>query len=185
VEENRLFIAIDLPDVVKEELERICRYCKKRKLFVGRCTRPENFHLTLKFLGSVSEDVLPQVDELLQNIVASPCKAMLGHLGIFPHRRLMRVLYAELFSAPLEVLAKQIEQSLAGICEPEDREFKNHVTIARIKKVENKGFFLREVEGFAVKPLEFEINEFLLMCSDLLPEGPVYTTLARYRLHER
>jgi len=50
---KRLFVAVELPQEIKQELAIICDFFAKRELFVGRCMRPENLHVTLKFIGSV------------------------------------------------------------------------------------------------------------------------------------
>lgn len=183
MEKSRLFVSIALPEEVTQELIRICQYFTKRELFEGRCTRPENLHLTLKFIGSVSDTLVPKIDEILSNVFANEGKATLDGLGVFPHRRRIRILFVDLECTQLHILAKQIEQALFELFEPEVRAFKSHITIARIKKIEDQEKFLREVDRFVVKPISFDITEFTLVQSELTPNGPVYTTVASYPLY--
>lgn len=184
---KRLFVAVDLPEDVKKELSIICEHFKKRELFIGRCTRSENLHLTLKFIGPVAESVIQKIDQALKNIYVDSCNATLSNLGVLPTRRISRILFAGLDCFCLPILAKQIEQSFLeqGLSwiKSEEREFKNHITLARIKKIENKEDFLYAVDNFGVPPLEFKIKEFVLKQSELTPEGPVYTILGRYKLY--
>jgi len=183
VERKRLFVAIELPQAVKEELTIICDHFAKRELFIGRCTRPENLHLTLKFIGPVFESVIEKVDADLKNIYVDVCKATLSSLGVLPTRRISRILFAALDCFCLPILAKQIEHNLSWLVPPEERNFKNHITLARIKKIENKEDFLYAVDNFGVPSLEFEIDEFVLKQSELTSAGPIYTTLSRYKLY--
>jgi len=183
VERKRLFVAVELPKEVKKELSIICDHFAKRELFVGRCTRPENLHITLKFIGSVCEGVVEKIDRDLKNIYIDACKATLHSLGVLPTRRISRILFVGLDCFCLPILAKQIEHNLSWLVKEEEREFKNHITLARIKKIENKEDFLYAVDNFGVPPLEFEIKEFVLKQSELTPEGPVYTDLSRYQLY--
>lgn len=181
---KRLFVAIELPDDAKKELGIVCDFFKKRELFDGRCTAPENLHLTLKFIGDVHEDALDGIDKALKNIYVNACVAKLSVLGVFPTRRIVRILFAGLDCFCLSILAKQIEQNLSDFVQPESkpREFKNHITLARIKAINNKEDFLYALDNFGVPPVSFDIKEFVLKESELTPQGPVYTTLKRYSL---
>ncbi|MFC1841992.1 RNA 2',3'-cyclic phosphodiesterase [Candidatus Dependentiae bacterium] len=179
---KRLFVAVEIPQEVKQELSEICEHFQERELFVGRCTPIQNLHVTLKFIGSVAEDVIQNIDASLKNVYANACQGTLGSLGVLPTRRISRILFAHLDCFCLPILAKQIEQELSWIVKPEDRGFKNHITIARIKSIENKENFLYAVDNFQIKPLIFDIKEFLLQESELTPDGPIYTTVASYSL---
>jgi len=181
-EKKRLFISVELPEEVKSELKRVCDYFAGKDLFVGRCVRPENMHLTLQFLGSVYENMLPKIDRALKNVSFKICKAKLGQLDVLPSQKNMRILFADLHAPQLHRLAKQIEEVLAGIFDAEDREFKNHITIARIKSIKDKDTFLEQIAQFKVSPLGFEITEFSLQESELTPEGPIYKTVSSYKL---
>jgi len=181
-EKKRLFVAVELPQEIKDELASICAFFAKKELFVGRCTRPANLHLTLKFIGAVNKNVVPKINEALQAISFNVCQAKLGSLDVLPSRRMIKILFAHLNCPPLGILAKQIETVLADFVAPETRDFKNHVTIARIKSVQDKEKLLQEVDRFAVPALSFAIEEFVLKESELAPEGPIYKDVQRYVL---
>lgn len=183
MEKRRLFVAIELPQEVKKKLAIICQHFTKRELFVGRCTRPENLHLTLKFIGPVFESVIEKIDQDLKNIYVNACKATLLPLDVFPTRRISRILFAGLDCFCISILAKQIEQNISWLVPPEKKDFKSHITLARIKNIENKEDFLYAVDNFGIPPMEFEVKEFVLKQSELTPEGPIYTVLKRYVLY--
>ncbi|MFC1842711.1 RNA 2',3'-cyclic phosphodiesterase [Candidatus Dependentiae bacterium] len=180
---RRLFVAVEIPQHIKEELETICVHFTKRELFTGTCTSSENLHVTLKFLDSVSEDTIDKITESLKNIHANACKATLSGLGVLPTRRITKILFADLDCFCLSILAKQIEQELSWLLQPEDRDFKNHITIARVKNIEDKELFLHAVDKFQVQALSFDVTAFVLKESVLTPDGPMYSTIASYNLY--
>jgi len=182
VEKKRLFISIELPQEIKLELAKVCDHFARKELFVGRCIKPENMHLTLQFLGSVYDNILPKIDRALKNVSFKSCKAKLGSLDVLPSKKKIKILFANLNSPTLHILAKQIEEVLSDIFESETRDFKTHITIARIKSIEDKDAFLEQVSYSEFAPLEFEITEFLLKESELTPEGSIYKTVSSYKL---
>ena len=74
----RIFLAIDLPDAIRGELERL-----QEHLPVGRPVPSENLHLTLSFLGEQSEYVCEDVHEVLIDVHAEPFDLRLAGLGTF------------------------------------------------------------------------------------------------------
>jgi 2'-5' RNA ligase len=77
-------------------------------------------------------------------------------------------------------LQKQIDEALSPLFKKE-KDFQPHITLARVKTVENKKQFAELVKNLKVKPLKFEVKEFKLIQSQLRgPEGPLYTDSAVY-----
>ena len=179
---HRLFVAIELPQQVRDNLASICNDIAQKELFVGRCTRPENIHLTLKFFGEVTESVVPEIDAALKAISFQSCTARLGSLDVFSTRKKIRILFIQLLCPELVQLAQKIQDVFSDRFEPEDRLFKSHVTLARIKSIDNKKEFLREVDEITISPMQWSIDSFVLKRSVLTREGPLYTTIARYPL---
>lgn len=181
-ERVRLFIAIELPEHVLDELEALCNAIVKKKFFLGRCTKRENLHLTLKFLGEVSPDLIPEIDEALMNVSFQSLKAHLGALDVLPTRQNIRILFVHLVCPQLPLLAQQIEDVLAERFEREPRSFKSHVTVGRVKGIDDKLAFLRELDETVVPLVQWTIDSFVLRRSVLTPEGPIYSELKRYSL---
>ena len=99
----RLFIALPVPDAIKAELEILQRQLREQlPRDCMRWTRPEQIHLTLKFLGYVSSDKL----EDLSGAVAEACRAFAPlhlraeRIGFFPQIRFPRVVWAWVLTIP-------------------------------------------------------------------------------------
>ena len=126
---TRLFVAIDLPDEVKDQLEPICRGVPG-----ARWTRDRQYHLTLRFLGELEGPVARAVSEALHAVRSEPFELEIQGTGHFPPRGEPRVLWAGVGRSPeLLELHRQVEKVLRrqGL-PPEERKFAAHVTLARL-----------------------------------------------------
>ncbi len=183
----RAFIAADLPEDLRHALERVTRHLKgELKGIPIRWVPPENIHLTLKFLGEVSQRNLPFLVELLQGEVADqrPFEFGVGGLGAFPDIRRPRVIWVGV-KGPKELhdLHHAVENAMEKIgYARESRPFEPHLTLGRISRnatpeeVRRVSEVLRAVQvGFLGSAL---VEEIYLYRSDLKPTGAVYTRLA-------
>jgi RNA 2',3'-cyclic 3'-phosphodiesterase len=184
----RLFVALEIPAAVRDNLaaqveelrELSTKVADKRPPWV----RPENLHVTLKFIGEVSPAKLDSIRGALSAIRSdAPVDLKFRGLGFFPNENYPRVLWAGLeTSANLSSLAADIEGALEtqGIAR-ERRSFTPHLTLARI---EPPG--LHEELRVAIQKNNarefgsFQTREFHLIESKLKPSGAEYTTLASY-----
>ena len=140
-------------------------------------TPVENLHLTLKFLGEISEETIKKVRERLQRVNISSFEIHLGKVGVFsPH--IPRILWIKLIGA--ETLQKKIDKALADLFSVEYR-FMGHVTLARIKYISKKKEFNEYVSGLQ-SSLGGIAREFSLQKSTLLPDGAMYEVIERYSL---
>ena len=133
----RLFVAVDVPDDVRDALAAVV--APLRELIRGaRWTPPENWHMTLKFLGSVPptslDAVINAVGEAAEQHTAF--RARLGGLGAFPSARRVRVVWAGVEDRhdELAALARSVDRALADEFPPEHRPFAPHLTLARFKE---------------------------------------------------
>lgn len=183
----RTFVAIDISDEVRGNLKKLSADLKSRVRDV-RWVRVEGIHLTLKFLGYVSEKVIPSLKEVMREAAQmAPFEMEVKGLGAFPNSRRPRVIWVgveEPTGALLE-LAKRIEQGMKPLgFAPEDRPFNAHLTLGRVMKDgkpdnELEGLVERERE----RPLGFvKADEIILFRSDLKPDGAVYTKLETVNL---
>ena len=175
----RLFVAIDLPEPVREELTRI-----SSGLPGARWTRPEQLHLTLRFIGEVDGGLFADIREELAGISAEPFSLQLDGLGVFPPRGRPRVIWAGLRrSKALLRLRNQIESALArvGIAR-ETRKFSPHITLARLKTTPSArvGRFLEHHGLLASQP--FPVDRFFLYSSQLGRNGAIHCIEAEYLL---
>ena len=82
-----------------------------------------------------------------------------------------------------EGLQKEVDEALRGLYEKEQR-FMGHLTIARVKKVQNKKKFIEDLRQINVPKRFFFIDKFYLMESKPKKEGPEYTVLEEYKLDD-
>jgi 2'-5' RNA ligase len=130
----RLFVALNLPEGIRQALWDATVPLRNRGLPV-KWVRPDAIHLTLKFLGEVSDASEPELTAALGRAVAGshPIPLAVGGFGAFPAVDRPRVIWAGLAPDPaLELLAHRIEQELAPLgFPPEGRPFQPHVTLGR------------------------------------------------------
>jgi len=145
---------------------------------------PENFHLTLKFLGGVDEarvpDVIDAVHEAVQRHAAFDLSV--AGLGAFPSATRPRVLWAGLRDGAdaLAALAESADGAVARLGFPrEDRVFSPHVTLARVREPRRAPALADALAAAAARPFgRVPVRAATLMRSDLSPRGARYTPLA-------
>jgi len=175
---KRCFICIDLPLETRKYIEEIQETIRKKNLFYGKFTEFENLHLTLKFLGEISEEKIAEVKERLKKIKFNSFSAHLGELGVFSER-FVSIIWIKLGGKEVFELQKQIDDALIGLFEGE-KKFMSHVTIARPKKIIDKGILLDYLHKMKIKKETFEADRFFFKSSDLKEDGPVYSTIEEY-----
>jgi len=174
----RCFIAIDLPDEIKSKLFHDFDNFKKRRLFLGKNTEKNNLHLTLKFLGDLTEEEIEKTENVLRKIKFPKFSCSLGKSGFFGHESRINVIWIALLSEKLIELEKEITNVLGN---PE--KFAPHITLSRIRKVFNKKKLAEAIQNFNFKNSGFEVKEFLLMKSELTKDGPKHKVLEKFPLN--
>ena len=180
----RAFIAIDLPESVRSFLSK-AQEALKLYGFRVKWVRPQNIHLTLKFLGNTAtadSDKIAAAMALAARNCPGVSLAAKG-IGVFPNVRRPRVIWAGL-NGELEILAnlqQTLDAHLADLGFPrETRAFKSHLTLGRVK-----GKIASDRINAAIDKLKdlesgsFEINQIILFKSELRPSGAVYTQVRR------
>lgn len=179
---TRCFIALELSEEARSEIASIQKDLEKRNLFKGKLTEGENLHLTLKFLGDIDESGVEETRKRLKEIKFKGFKAYLGKAGIFSPD-FIRIAWVEFLGKEVFELQKQIDERLSDLFDKEIR-FMSHITIARVKQVEDKRKLLDYLESVKIKKIEFPVFEFVLKKSELTEKGPIYTDIERYKLQE-
>lgn len=172
----RLFYAIFVPPELRPPLEEAQRKLKGFRNW--KATPPEQLHLTLMFLGEVPRgrlDETVQVGAVVARRVA-PFTLHLGGTGYFPPDGTPRVWFVKAEGAGLEPLAAGLREALPDLGDP--KPFKGHITLAR-----RKGPAPRV--GPVVFDLEFGVEGFTLVQSELSKQGSRYRVLQRFELKGR
>lgn len=180
----RSFIALDIND--EEVINRLARVALMLNLRGVKPVERENLHITIRFLGEISEPMVQEVISALRKVRYKQIFIRISSLGAFPSLKRPRVIWAgikEGFSELIE-LHELIEYELKNIRLRLEREdFHPHVTLARIK--ENSS--INEVIKILESNLELEFGSFIakdfsLKQSILTPRGPIYRDIERFPL---
>jgi len=182
MEKIRSFIAIELSESIKKELAQLQEELKSCSADV-KWTKPENIHLTLKFLGSVDEVQINQIKSILDKVASNckPFKISLFKIGCFPKLDYPRVVWVGIDKgcSDAEAIAKDIEEDLSKIgFTKEKRSFSAHLTLGRVRSGKNRKNLVEKI-----KSLEFDSStemlakEITLFKSTLTPKGSIYTSL--------
>ncbi len=183
----RSFIAIDLPAAVIGRLEDAQRELKAFKLR-AKWVKPENIHLTLRFLGNIAPGRIDEIADAMVQAVEERLALVLKlrGIGFFPGIRRARVIWIGLGGQVQQLFALQrkLEQHLADIgFAGEKRPFKAHLTLGRIRQNVPAAVMRRIVDEFSdFGSADFTAGRVCLYQSDLQPSGPVYTCLKQVEL---
>ena len=189
----RAFLAIRLPDDVAATLGHLTNQVAQARVDGLMPVRPENMHLTLKFFGNINARQVESIVDSVTHTVKSirPFTLRLGNVGAYPNNRSPRVLWVGLDGdvAPLQDVHRRIETALGQVAiEPDAREFRPHLTIARIR--DRASHTERRKAAEALFSAEFRsgltvpVDRINLIRSILLPDGPEYTSLAEIPIGE-
>ncbi len=181
----RLFVALDVPEQVREKLAELSARLKKTCLS-ARWVRLESVHITLKFIGEVSLETVEKIRVALGSLPPFPPIALgFAGLGFFPSARRPRVFWAGVEADPqLAVLAGAVEAKLEPLGVPaEKRDFHPHLTLARFDSPQGTQALAAEVEALGAPEFGSEtFREFHLYRSVLKRSGAEYTRLVTYPL---
>lgn len=182
----RSFIAVEANEEVRESLSEVQRKLEGTGGDL-KLVRSENIHMTLRFLGDVSEKRLELVKEATDEAIeADPFEISVEGLGVFPNPGFIRVVWAGVGrgTSELESLREKIDQELSEIgVPPEDKDFTPHFTIARVKSGRAKDKINSVVQNSSDRTWgSIQVEEIELKESELTPEGPIYTTLEKFGL---
>lgn len=183
----RAFVAIELPHRVIVSIAEIQSRLKAYGFNI-RWVRPENIHLTIKFLGNIAAETVAPVCEAVSNAVSDyePLSLEAGGVGVFPHMRRPRVVWIGITgrNTGLQALQKRVDAELAAMgFAKERRPFKGHLTLGRVKgdvplkQLQEALHACGHDHGGS-----FAATELVLFKSDLKPTGAEYTKLCQMKI---
>ncbi|KKO19301.1 MAG: RNA 2',3'-cyclic phosphodiesterase [Candidatus Brocadia sp.] len=178
----RLFVAVEITEEIRKKLAAFQDELKRVDADAG-WVAPENLHITVKFIGVLDEEKMGAVTAIIKDAVAhiKPFDLQFRGVGTFPTEKNPRVVFADVIDTG-RVLAKVHErldnQFMALSVKREDRKFDAHLTVGRIKTRRNVKRLLEHLNSYQGFDFGSEhVTQVVLMKSDLLPDGPVYTKL--------
>ena len=179
----RLFVALEIPTAVRETLAALLKSLRALSS-QPRWVRPENLHVTLKFIG----EWLPEKLDGLRNALAAVCLAEpvtldFQGLGFFPNEKRPRVFWAGIQASPdLITLASEIDHATEKLCVPrEPRPFSPHLTLARFEPPGLPEKLRSAIQENASRDFgSLHTSRFHLIESKLKPSGAEYTTLQTF-----
>jgi len=184
----RTFICIELPFEVKQSLEELQDTLRSLSRGV-RWVRVEGIHLTLKFLGDVEKEGISAIAAQIQTacVGTAPFVLKVQGVGAFPDFKRPRVYWAGVddSSGALLSLQKSIEEGLENLgFAREQRRFSPHLTLGRVRSSEGLNAVRQALENTALPPVQFTVNQVVVMQSQLRPSGAVYSPLQVIKLKE-
>ena len=172
----RSFIALELSKEIKDELGRLQDELKEAGADV-KWVKPENIHLTLKFLGDIDERKLGDIKKTLAEVASkfAPFEVSLFKLGAFPTLDRPRVIWAGISKgcSEVEALAASLDSA---------PNFSAHVTLGRVRSGKNKAELKERLLALEPKEILHKITCVALFESTLTPSGPIYVERGRFAL---
>ncbi len=180
----RTFIAIELPESVREMIDRFQREASEQN-FRPHWVKPENIHITLKFIGDTSEEL---VEKITADIFKTPplfskFTIALGGTDIFPNMRRPRVYWSKIVKGVPELIqiADLVNNRCASLSVPrEERPFRAHVTLGRFKTDPPPDLVQKFISPELMATGDLQISRMVFMKSVLRKEGPEYSVLAEH-----
>ena len=187
MEQIRSFIAIELPDELKSGLLRLQTQLKAAGHTSVKWVDPYSIHLTLKFLGNIAADRVGEITGVMETAARgiSPFRLEVSGLGAFPNLRRVQVVWVGIRGEvdKLSQLQRSIDSGLAPLgFATESREFKPHLTIARLREwasLEERQNFGQLIANTGFEAVyRFGVDSVNLMRSQLTREGAIYSRLS-------
>ena len=176
----RLFVAIESSEGIRASIASLLQEFRAIAPQV-KWIKPENLHITLKFLGETDANKLDLILDVLQGIhTARPIILNFSGLDYFSNAKRSSILWAGIQPSPnLQRIAQEIDLQMAKLGFPrEDRAFSPHLTLARLNKTGLPQKLVVAIEKNSSRAFgNFLANEFHLIESKLKSSGAEYTTV--------
>jgi 2'-5' RNA ligase len=181
----RLFVGIGLPETYRQSLSPLTTSLSRLTDNCINWSRPDTWHLTLKFLGETEEARIPAIKDALSTLDFPRFTLQAGGAGAFPNAQRPKVLWLGLAQGADQAagLASGIEDALAAVGVPrEQKRFRPHLTLGRVRRPGpgNHQPLLDAAAQTQWPP--FTVNRFTLYQSTLAPTGATHTALAEFAL---
>ena len=183
----RTFVAVLIAENLKKNISEVQQQAKKLAPDV-KWVAPENLHVTLKFLGDLREDEIPDVCTAVEDAVRpfSAFDLSMSKLGVFPSPARARVVWVGIEEGREQLieLASGVDKRLTEMgFGKDDKPFKAHITIGRVKEGRHPGKLIEGMADIDADDLGVQrVDSVVVMQSELLREGPIYSPLSVTKL---
>ncbi len=179
---NRCFVAVEVDE---PQLRAALRRVQEALVATGadlKAVEEENIHVTLKFLGEITEERTTRVTELIRGIAFKPFTLDFRGVGVFPSLSRPSVIWAGVAGDASEMLTvfTELESELKALgFEPERRPFQPHVTLCRVRGGYKRAELAEAVEAMAYEKFGLQRVEHIYLKKSLLTRsGPIYSNIA-------
>jgi RNA 2',3'-cyclic 3'-phosphodiesterase len=184
----RLFVALEIPSALRTNFAALMTDLRaldtESSAKKPSWTRPENLHVTLKFMGNVAPDKFDDIRAALAGVRSErSVELRFSGLGFFPDAKRPRFVWASIAASQnLGAIAADIDRGVAGFGVPnEQRAFTAHLTLARCQHGAISSSLRTTIQKDAARDFGgFRTNEFHLIESKLKSSGAEYTTLQTF-----
>ena len=174
----RIFTGLEIPDNVAQSLAMM-----RGGLPGARWIDPENYHVTLRFIGDVDDQTELEVASLLARVRRKPFELRFDALSSFGGRRPRAVIATLAQTAALMELQAEHERLMQRVgLEPEGRKYTPHVTLARLRNSSSRDVADYLATRALIAPLPFAVSRFVLFSSRASTGGGPYVVEAAYPL---
>ncbi|OGF57655.1 MAG: 2'-5' RNA ligase [Candidatus Fraserbacteria bacterium RBG_16_55_9] len=183
----RAFFCLELESPLQHEIDKITQVLRRARTKVS-WVKPENLHVTVKFLGEIPAALVPKLeaagrDALRESGIQKPVEWELDRVGAFPSLERPRVIWVGCSKEPeaLGCLAVNLEVNLDSLgFAPERGHFVTHITLGRVKEegpgVQDLAQALHSMKPFSHRA---RASAMTLMESQLTPQGSTYKPVFR------
>jgi 2'-5' RNA ligase len=180
MEKVRSFIAVEIPEKVRSEITRMLNKFSEEDSG-ARWVKHDNLHITLLFLGEVTQEFIRNAENELTTLAKSKIsfEMSLKNIGAFPSPRSPRIIWIGVDKGAVELtdLQFKIESAFTKIgYKPEERKFHPHLTVGRVKFK----FNTPKIFETNYKSEIFPVKSVVLFKSTLRPEGPIYEKIREF-----
>ncbi len=182
---KRVFIAVKIEpySALQEALRQLDEALRNERI---RWVAPDLFHVTLRFLGSISDEEMEAVKNLLADFVLDKqaFSFKLKGLGFFSHKGSPSVIFQQVDNADsLTLLSQELKLRLEALGVTTSEKYTPHLTLGRMKKLKDYQAFQKELANWAELPERaVDVSEIRFYESELTSSGSVYRLLGKYPL---
>ena len=186
----RTFVSINLSDITKKEIYMIQNEIKsnldEKTVNSIKWEEKDKFHITLFFIGDVTDNQLKMVSEELGKINQDKSFQTMHFksksFNAFPNLRNPRVLIIELENPDEQVLKlyEEVNAALSNCGFQPDKKFHTHITLGRVRR--DRKVLLNNIEQKIIPDFEFDVNGFYFMESKLDSFGSKYKVIKKFEL---